>query len=139
MLKADAKGRARELGGIAVTARWSNSLGKWITDGFKGWHNEWIVVSADGRTVLDDDGRTVKLKTKAEDTTSRIYALLLTDNPSAGNFSQMWESCSRASAEDFERDARRILGDKTEVTGHELRHANWAALLQDFREMAEEA
>lgn len=48
-----ARRRARELGGIAVSAQ-RGSTGNWNTGGWPCDKDVWIVVALDGRTVLDD-------------------------------------------------------------------------------------
>lgn len=55
MDQSSARKRAKEMGGIAVSARRSPRTGKWITGGWATTKDEWIVVSAlDGFTVWDD-------------------------------------------------------------------------------------
>lgn len=48
-----ARRRARELGGIAVSAR-KGSTGNWITGGWPSDKDVWIVVAIDHPVVLDD-------------------------------------------------------------------------------------
>ena len=48
-----ARRRAKELGGIAVSAR-RGSTGNWNTGGWPSDKDVWIVVDPDRRTVLDD-------------------------------------------------------------------------------------
>jgi hypothetical protein len=66
------------------------------------------------------------------DTTSRIYALLMGDNDSTGG--ALWESCPLDNMGDFEAAARRMLGDRTEVTGAELDGCDWVELFSDMIE-----
>jgi hypothetical protein len=63
------------------------------------------------------------------DTTSRVYALLTGESANRG---ELWESCSLRTAAEFEADARRILGDATEVSTAQLDGADWSALRRDF-------
>lgn len=55
MEQGEARRRARELGGIAVEARWSEAKQTWVTG---GWANQpgsaWIVVDAGNAGVLAD-------------------------------------------------------------------------------------
>jgi hypothetical protein len=53
-----ARRRARELEGIAVSAR-KGSTGEWILDGWPSEKDVWIVVSPDKAGVLDDGGETI--------------------------------------------------------------------------------
>jgi hypothetical protein len=48
-----ARRRAKELGGIAVSAR-KDKNGKWVTGGWPSAKDVWIVLSLDGRVVFDD-------------------------------------------------------------------------------------
>lgn len=55
-----ARRRARELGGIAVSARpRSGSRGGWHLDGWPSSKDVWIVISLDRQVVLDDGPRGV--------------------------------------------------------------------------------
>jgi hypothetical protein len=55
MEQGEARRRARELGGIAVSARPKNSLeGGWHIGGWPKAGDVWIVISLDGLVVLDD-------------------------------------------------------------------------------------
>jgi hypothetical protein len=50
-----ARNRAKELGGIATTARRSKTTGEWLVGGWDSDNETWIVISAyDPRVVLDD-------------------------------------------------------------------------------------
>jgi hypothetical protein len=66
------------------------------------------------------------------DTTSRIYALLGNQNPGTG--ATIGESVPLNSLADFERVARKKLGDLTEVTGAELDGCDWVELFSDMIE-----
>jgi hypothetical protein len=50
-----ARRRAKELGGIAVSAR-KGSTGKWNIGGWPSDKDVWIVISPDKKAVLDDGG-----------------------------------------------------------------------------------
>jgi hypothetical protein len=56
MTQTEARTRARELGGIALTARRKNSArGGWLIGGWPNAKQDtWIVVSLDKKSVLDD-------------------------------------------------------------------------------------
>lgn len=54
MEQKDARRRAKELGGIATTARPTANGGGWHLGGWAGPKDTWIVVALDGKTVLDD-------------------------------------------------------------------------------------
>lgn len=54
MQQGEARQRARELRGLAISARRSPATGRWITGGWPKAGDEWIVISLDRRTVLDD-------------------------------------------------------------------------------------
>jgi hypothetical protein len=56
MEQGEARRRARELGGIAVSARPSSTPGKWTIGGWPSEKDVWIVVSIDKKRVLDDGG-----------------------------------------------------------------------------------
>jgi hypothetical protein len=48
-----ARRRAKFLHGIAVSAR-KGSTGRWVTGGWAGVTDVWIVLTLDGKVVLDD-------------------------------------------------------------------------------------
>lgn len=50
----EARKLARELGGIAQAARWSEKTLKWRTGGWPGKDQRWVVTTLDGRMVLAD-------------------------------------------------------------------------------------
>jgi hypothetical protein len=55
MEQGEARRRAKELGGVAVEARWSEAAGAWLTGGWASASGKaWIVQSLDGLVVLDD-------------------------------------------------------------------------------------
>lgn len=71
-----ARRRAKELGGIAVSAR-KGSTGKWLTGGWPSDNEVWIVVSLNWRHVLDDgdgpvQGPPVDLDKGAYETLDRL-------------------------------------------------------------------
>jgi hypothetical protein len=56
MEQGEARRRAKELGGIAVEARWSEKAGTWLTGGWASARGKaWIVVSLDHMVVLADE------------------------------------------------------------------------------------
>lgn len=55
MEQGEARRRAKELGGIAVSAR-RGSTGNWNIGGWPEANDVWIVISLDRRLVLDDGG-----------------------------------------------------------------------------------
>ncbi|MFE9833954.1 hypothetical protein ACFYP4_02225 [Streptomyces sp. NPDC005551] len=55
MEQGEARRRAKELGGIAVSAR-RGSTGNWNIGGWPEAKDVWIVISLDQRVVLDDGG-----------------------------------------------------------------------------------
>lgn len=55
MEQGEARRRAKELGGIAVEARWSEAKQKWVTGGWASAAGKaWIVINTDYQVVLDD-------------------------------------------------------------------------------------
>lgn len=55
-----ARRRARELGGIAVTARNPEKVKPWRLGGWPKADDVWIVISLDRQVVLDDGGESPK-------------------------------------------------------------------------------
>jgi hypothetical protein len=64
-----ARRRAKELGGIAVGARWNNTKGAWILGGWANHPEEqWIVVNPEKTLVLEDDsGRSEIIEIESEE------------------------------------------------------------------------
>lgn len=55
MTQTEARRKAKELGGIAVEAKWSDAKARWVTGGWASQPGRaWIVISLDWSTVLSD-------------------------------------------------------------------------------------